>query len=110
MQVMKHFALWSVGLAEAMASGMPPVCTNGSGMKDVIREGESGLLIPVQSPDALVEAIHRLRADGALRERLGRAAHETARRVFRWERNAQPILRAYERLGGLAPTAPVAGG
>lgn len=85
-------------LIEAMMSGMPIVTTNVCGMKDVIRNGENGLLIPIRSPDAIVSAVKRLVADQAYRARLGHAAQAEALEKYTWPRVAAPVRDVYERL------------
>jgi glycosyltransferase involved in cell wall biosynthesis len=85
-------------LIQAMMSGLPIVTTNVSGMKDVIEDGKTGLLVPIRSPDAIVAAVDTLIADRSLRERLGRAAQMTALHTYTWERAAQPVEQVYLRL------------
>jgi glycosyltransferase involved in cell wall biosynthesis len=85
-------------LVEAMMSGMPIVTTATCGMKDVIRDDELGLLIPIRSPESIVAAFERLRADETLRERLGRAARREAEAKYTWRQVSEPILQTYERL------------
>jgi glycosyltransferase involved in cell wall biosynthesis len=85
-------------LAEAMMSGLPIVTTDTCGMRDVIRDGENGLLVPIRSPQAIVNALERLLADPLLRERLGRMALRDAREKYTWQRVAAPMLDAYGRL------------
>ena len=85
-------------LIEAMMSGMPIVTTATCGMKDVIVDGETGILIPTRSPGAITEAIERLAGDAALRERLGRAAHATAVNKYTWKTVAEPVRDVYARL------------
>lgn len=85
-------------LMEAMASGLPIVTTSTCGMRDVIRDGENGLLIPIRSPAAIADAVGRLIADRALRERLGRAARDEAMHRYTWDAVAAPVRAVYERL------------
>jgi glycosyltransferase involved in cell wall biosynthesis len=85
-------------LIEAMMSGLPVVTTDTCGMKDTIRHESTGLLIPVRSPDAIVQAVERLVAVADLRARLGRAAHHTAITEFTWPRVAREVLAAYDAL------------
>jgi glycosyltransferase involved in cell wall biosynthesis len=85
-------------LIQAMMSGLPIVTTATCGMKDVIEDECTGLLVPIRSSESLVLAIERLRADRTLRERLGRAARSQAITRYSWERSAEPVLRAYEGL------------
>ena len=57
-------------LAEAMAMGIPVVSTPISGIPELIRSGENGLLVPERDATALADAVARLLADGDLRTRL----------------------------------------
>ena len=63
-----------LGLAavEALACGTPVVASKVGGLREVVRDGENGLLIPADDPGALAEALRRL-LDAALRARLGAA-------------------------------------
>lgn len=92
-------------LVQAMASGLPIVTTATCGMKDVIADQQTGLLVPIRSPESLVSAIDALRANRSLRERVGQAARADARARFTWDRSAEPVLRAYEALTRTRPAA-----
>ncbi len=59
---------------EAMACGLPVIGCSGSGASEVIRPGETGLLIPPRDLDALVKALKSLLADSQLCQRVGRNA------------------------------------
>lgn len=65
-------------LLEAMARGLPCVASDvaGSGMAEVLGQGEAGLLVPPGDTQALALALARLDADAALRETLGRAGRQ----------------------------------
>jgi glycosyltransferase involved in cell wall biosynthesis len=63
-----------VAMTEAMAVGVPVVATGVSGIPEVVQDGESGLLVPPDDPDALADAIDRVLADDALRHRLAAGA------------------------------------
>lgn len=83
-------------LLEAMAVGRPVVSTRIAGVPDVVEEGRNGLLVTPADDDALAQALARLRADPALRARLGAAALETARRLS-WASYGDQLIAAYER-------------
>jgi glycosyltransferase involved in cell wall biosynthesis len=85
-------------LIEAMMSGMPVITTATCGMGDIIQDGKNGLLVPMRSPEAIVEAVERLIGDAALRARLGQAAQTQALENYTWERVAIPVLERYEQL------------
>lgn len=67
-----------VALMEAMASGLPCLCSDIRGNRDLIRSEETGLLVPFDS-EALGEAILRLEGSVALQRKLGDAAAQAAR-------------------------------
>jgi len=58
-------------ILEAMASALPVVGTRVNGIADVVRDGETGLLVPPADPARLSVALERLLADEALRAELG---------------------------------------
>ena len=62
-----------VALMEAMACGLPIVCSNIRGNKDLIDDGVTGL-ISDNTPEGVARAIDKLRNDNSLRERLALAA------------------------------------
>lgn len=88
-------------LLEAMMSGLPIVTTNTCGMKDVIEHDRTGLLVPIRSPDSIVAAVERLLDRPDDRARLGGAARVLAAERYTWERVAEPVRLAYERLCGV---------
>ena len=62
-------------LVEAMAMGTAPISTDCDfGPRDIIADGEDGLLVPVDDVEALAAALDRLMDDAGLRERLARQA------------------------------------
>jgi glycosyltransferase involved in cell wall biosynthesis len=69
-----------VAIMEALAVGIPVVSTAVSGIPELIRHEETGLLVPEKDVDELATAIARLAADRSLRDRLasnGRALVES---------------------------------
>ncbi|MEZ4617850.1 MAG: glycosyltransferase family 4 protein [Caldilineaceae bacterium] len=69
-------------LAEAMATALPVVSTNISGIPELVKDGDNGLLVPQKDAVALADALERLLIDGALRRQLGKAARATILDVF----------------------------
>jgi glycosyltransferase involved in cell wall biosynthesis len=63
---------------EAAAAGKPIVATAMGGLRDIVADGETGLLVPAGDRAALAAALQRLIGDPGLRERLGAAAHRRA--------------------------------
>lgn len=74
-------------LAEAMASRVPVVTSDLPAIREIVKDRESGLLVPPGDLASLVAAIRRLLVDPELREELGRRGRRTARREFDAETN-----------------------
>jgi glycosyltransferase involved in cell wall biosynthesis len=68
---------WGLVCNEALHQRTPVIATTavGAAAGGLVRDGETGLVVPPGEPDKLAEAIARLLADAALRERLGAAGH-----------------------------------
>lgn len=79
---------------EAAACGVPAIGTRDSGAEDAIDDGVTGLLVE-QDPAAITDAIERLRADPALRRKLGEGGLARARRST-WTENARSVLAIYD--------------
>jgi glycosyltransferase involved in cell wall biosynthesis len=66
---------YSMALAEALTLGVPIVSTDCDfGPREIIRNGENGLLTPVHNPEALAAGILRVLNDPALAARMRQAA------------------------------------
>jgi glycosyltransferase involved in cell wall biosynthesis len=82
-------------LVEAMASGLPVVSTNVSGIPELIESGVNGLLAPQKDARALADAVARLLDAPALRRELGGAAREKVCRLFDAESNILALHRLF---------------
>ncbi|WP_448608986.1 glycosyltransferase family 4 protein [Geodermatophilus sp. URMC 60] len=84
-------------LTEAMASGLPVVASDVGGIPEVVRHGETGLLVPPGDVDALAAALDRLAADPGLRARLSVGARARAM-DYAWPRLAARVADVYARV------------
>ncbi len=89
-------------LLEVMSHGLPVIATAVQGVDEIIRDGENGLLVPLEDSAALATAILRMLSEPAERQRLGRAARQTVEGAYTVER----MCRQYEQL--LIPNGPSA--
>jgi glycosyltransferase involved in cell wall biosynthesis len=85
---------FSISTVEAMASRLPVVATRCGGPEEIIEHGKTGILVSNKSVSEIAEAIHGLRMNPALRERLGNAARTDVESRFTLD--AQ--LNSYEAL------------
>jgi glycosyltransferase involved in cell wall biosynthesis len=70
-------SLWEglpLAMVLSMGAGLPVVATRVAGIPEVVKDNESGLLVPPGDSHALADALARLAADPDLRARLGAAA------------------------------------
>jgi glycosyltransferase involved in cell wall biosynthesis len=74
---------------------------------EVLRDGETGLLIAPGDADAMAQRILQLAGDPDLRRRLGRAGRAYVVANHTWDRNAATIVDVYERLVSPVKRAPV---
>lgn len=88
---------WGLTVIECNALGVPVVATDAPGLRDAVRDGETGVLVPDAEPEAftrgLQHAIGGLLADELQLARLAAEAHRWAQR-FDWERSADVMAAA----------------
>lgn len=85
-------------LLEAAACGLPIVTTNSSGCREVIVDGEEGLLVPPKNVEALANSIERLIRQPELRKQMGGKARERAIRIFSEEQVIAATLAIYTEI------------
>jgi glycosyltransferase involved in cell wall biosynthesis len=86
---------FGVACLEAMAHARPVVATSVGGLRDLVVDGETGLVVPPRDPQALREALGRLLGDSELRRRLGTAGRLRAQERFSWPSVTDAMLAAY---------------
>ncbi len=84
---------WGLTVVEAGACGTAVVASDSPGLRDSVRDGETGVLVPYGHRERLAEALIRVLDDAALRERLARAGAAWAER-FQWPRCGARSLEA----------------
>ena len=95
---------FGVACLEAMAHGRPVVATNVGGLRDLVVDGETGIVVPPRDPEALRLALQALLADPHLRRRLGAAGRRRAQERFSWTAVTDATLDAYaDALGRMSP-------
>jgi glycosyltransferase involved in cell wall biosynthesis len=85
-------------LLEAMSCGLPVIATDVRGNRDVISDGENGILVPQRAPKKLAEAIRNLLDDEKTKKTLSENARKTIEEKYTWEAVSSKFLRCYESL------------
>jgi phosphatidylinositol alpha-1,6-mannosyltransferase len=93
---------FGISLAEASACGIPVVAGRSGGIPEAVRDGETGLLVDAERPDAVAEALRRLLDDAALRRRLGAAGRRAVMERYNWDRVAADLARIGQETGAAA--------
>jgi glycosyltransferase involved in cell wall biosynthesis len=84
-----------VVLIEALLNRKPVIASKVGGIVDVIKDDDTGLLVPEKDPRALALAVLRVLNDHALAVRLGARGHAYASQFFDWERITDDVERIY---------------
>jgi glycosyltransferase involved in cell wall biosynthesis len=82
---------------EGLAAGRPVVASAAGGLPEIVRDGETGFLVPKGDASALVDATLRLLRNPALAQRLGRAGSAFAARLT-VEAHVEELTQLYEEI------------
>ncbi len=85
-------------LLDAMACRLPVVATRTGGIPELVKDGETGLLVPPRNPKAMAQAIETLYHDKRLAARLAKAGHEFVHKKFSAEATAERTLAVYKEI------------
>jgi teichuronic acid biosynthesis glycosyltransferase TuaC len=85
-------------VCEAMNCGRPVVATAVDGTPEIVRDGETGILVPPSDPAALAAALGRILDEPALARRMGEAALRIGQAEYTWAANARRMTAIYEDL------------
>ncbi len=85
-------------LIEAASCGRPIVTTDAPGCREIVIDGENGILVPIKDVDALVRAIRKLLDSPDLRLRMGLAGRQLVKRKFSLTTVVNETLAVYESM------------
>ena len=89
---------FGLSVLEAAASGLPVVAVAEGGPLEILRDGDTGLLVPPAAP-SIAEAIIGLVRDPASARAMGARARADVTGRYRWERGAERLLAEWKRIG-----------
>ncbi|MBD3237166.1 MAG: glycosyltransferase [Candidatus Eisenbacteria bacterium] len=90
---------WGLSVIEAGALGIPCVASDAPGLRESVRDGETGYLVPHGDVAGLAARLIPLLRDDALWSRMGRAAIDWAA-GYHWDRSAEETFALAERIIG----------
>lgn len=85
-------------ICEAMMMGRAVVATDVGGIPEIVRNGETGFVVPPRDRSALESALHHLLSDAALRAQFEMRAHAFASKRLSWRRHASAYETIYSKL------------
>lgn len=91
---LERFYFSPLKVLEYMASGVAVVASRIGQLRELVRDGDTGLLVQPGDSEALARAVSRLVGDETLRKNMGRHAREEALREHTWTRRVADILAA----------------
>jgi phosphatidylinositol alpha-1,6-mannosyltransferase len=77
---------FGVALAEASACGLPVIAGQSGGLAEAVHDGETGLVVNPDDPEAVATALKRLLGDQLLARRLGQAGRKAIETYYNWDR------------------------
>ncbi len=83
---------------EAAAQAVPTVSTDVGGLREIVRDGETGKLVPAADMSALAQAVVQLLSDPKRRNEFGKSAHEFVTANHDMEKNTLALEELYQRL------------
>lgn len=85
-------------VVEAMMASKPVVATDGGGIPEIVMNGETGLLVPMNDADAMASAILEMLSDPVAAQKMGERGQRRAREHFSIMRTSHKIGRVYDHL------------
>lgn len=85
-------------LIEANACGKPVIGSKIGGIKYVIKDGETGILVPPGDPEALANAMQRLLENDELAKKMGSKGRRMVEKNYTWDKTAKLTARVFEEV------------
>ncbi len=86
---------FSILILEAMASGLPVIVSTNTGVNEIIKNGEDGLIVPICDSQAIYDKLKFLIENENMRISIGENARKKAK-LYTWERYADEYIRIFE--------------
>ena len=83
---------------QAMACGLPVICTTNTGGADLVREGRDGFILPIRDVDAIKEKILYFYENPEAARQMGESARRRVQAGFSWSDYGHKMIAAYEKI------------
>jgi glycosyltransferase involved in cell wall biosynthesis len=83
---------------QAMACGLPVICTTNAGAADIIREGQDGFILPIRDVDAIKEKILYFYENPEACRNMGESARLRVQAGFSWSDYGHKMIAAYQKI------------
>lgn len=83
---------------EAMSCGCPVVASDAEGFCEVIKDGETGIIVPRNNPEAAAQAIQALIDNPERRHQMGIAGRQHVQQLYDWNKNVETMKQYYQEL------------
>jgi glycosyltransferase involved in cell wall biosynthesis len=84
--------------AQAMACGLPVICTTNTGGADLVRDGQDGFIVPIRDVEALKEKILYFYEHGEACKAMGESARRRVQTGFSWGDYGRKMIAAYRQI------------
>ena len=81
-----------------MAMGCPVVVSDAPGFTEIVKPGESGLMVERENPSQASVAMERLMDDEALRITLAENGEKRVRELYDWDKNVEGMMLIYQEI------------
>jgi glycosyltransferase involved in cell wall biosynthesis len=98
-----------MALLEAQAAALPIVAFDVSGVREAVRDKETGLLVKEIDSNSLSEAILKLLSDKSLRRKMGQHGREFVQKNFTWDVCAEKMLQVYNEASNMCELGKATG-
>jgi phosphatidyl-myo-inositol dimannoside synthase len=81
-----HVEGFGLALSEAAACGLPVIAGMSGGLAEAVQDGETGLVVNPDDPNAVAQALSRVLDDQLFARRLGQAGRKSVETYYNWDR------------------------
>lgn len=89
---------FGVVAVEAMACECPVVVSDADGFTEVVKDGETGFIVPKGDVEATAEAIQVFIDRPELRQKMGERGRKRVTRLYDWEKNVEEMVKVYNQV------------